>query len=51
MQHLRVDHDPQRQLLQVHQLRHDVWLRLRLCGYAPRKADRQVGLFHVYWLY
>ena len=23
MQHLRVDHDPQRQLLQVHQLRHD----------------------------
>jgi hypothetical protein len=28
VQHVRVDHDPQRQLLQVHQLRHDVRLRL-----------------------
>ena len=28
MQHLRVDHDPQRQLLQVQQLRHDLGLRL-----------------------
>jgi len=28
VQHVRVDHDPQRQLLQVRQLWHDVWLRL-----------------------
>ena len=28
VQHVRVDHDPQRQLLQVHELRHDVRLRL-----------------------
>jgi len=28
VQHVRVDHDPQRQLLQVHQLRYDIRLRL-----------------------
>ena len=28
VQHVRLDHDPQRQLLQVRQLWHDVWLRL-----------------------
>ena len=28
VQHVRVDHDPQRQLLQVHQLRHDIRLRI-----------------------
>ena len=28
MQHMRVDHDPQRELLQVHQLRHDQRLRV-----------------------
>jgi hypothetical protein len=28
VQHVRVDHDPQRQLLQVHQLRHNEWLRV-----------------------
>ena len=32
VQHVRLDHDPQRQLLQVRQLRHDV--RLRLTSYA-----------------
>ena len=32
MQHVRVDHDPQRQLLQVRQLRHDVRLRIKTLG-------------------
>ena len=50
MQHVRVDHDPQRQLLQVHQLRDDERLRLIPCGYA-READLRVGLFYFYWLF
>src|SRR6185503_16290055 len=50
VQHVRVDHDPQRQLLQVHQLRDDERLRLIPCGYA-READLRVGLFYFYWLF
>jgi hypothetical protein len=34
VQHLRVDHDPQRQLLQVRQLWNDV--RLRLTSFPDR---------------
>jgi hypothetical protein len=41
MQHLRVDHDPQRQLLQVRQLRDDIRLRLMSsCGQRlPERLD------------
>ena len=38
MQHVRVDHDPQRQLLQVHQLRHDI--RLRVTGFLVTTEGR-----------
>ena len=41
MQHVRVDHDPQRELLQVHQLRDDIRLRLmsRLRPVSPERLD------------
>ena len=41
VQHVRVDHDPQRQLLQVRQLRHDVRLRLMSCCglYLPERLN------------
>ena len=36
MQHVRVDHDPQRELLQVQQLRYDIRLRVRTGGRRKR---------------
>jgi len=42
VQHLRVDHDPQRQLLQVRQLRHDIRLRLTsVCALIEPSGDRR----------
>jgi hypothetical protein len=42
VQHLRVDHDPQRQLLQVRQLRHDIRLRLTSsCALSERSGVRR----------
>ena len=44
MQHVRVDHDPQRQLLQVHELRDDLGLRLRsLPTVETLRARQQSG--------
>jgi len=41
VQHVRIDHDPQRQLLQMRQLRDDFRLRLMSsCGlYLPERLD------------
>ena len=48
MQHVRVDHDPQRQLLQVLQLRHDIRLRIALIdvGAAFRRPTTRALVEH-----
>ena len=47
VQHLRLDHDPQRQLLQVRQLRHDERLRVGGTQSDNGKADLAVRLSYV----
>ena len=51
MQHLRVDHDPQRELLQVRELRHDERLRLASFPGRPKEsglgAGQGIGAFHL----
>ena len=44
MQHVRVDHDPQRQLLQVCELRDYVWLRLTARPEASGFGNQAKGL-------
>ncbi|HEX4913229.1 MAG TPA: hypothetical protein VFV51_04690, partial [Vicinamibacterales bacterium] len=47
VQHLRLDHGTQRRVLQVQQLRHDVWLRLNTKDTKDTKNSTIVFLVRV----